>query len=478
MEQGEIRNQLMGLAIELSRAYLKADISGAKRLQVQMAPLYDMLSKDNQKSVDEEYWNICEGLPEDKQMGAIYVFFGTFTPDVSRGGLALKGGRRENPIPQDFRDPIDIIPRASQSKSWRDYIRALDGWGYTFKLNEMDAAIEVNGARMDDLLRAEIRTKMRESGYRSMSPIEDAYAYAAKLDGYHPIKDFFNGLEWDGLPNISTLASFFQPPDPFYIFLRRWLIGAIAKIMEGGQNAMLVLEGPQGIGKSHFARWLCPLDGYFTEGPLNPENKDDVIRLMQFLVWEVAELGSTTRKADREALKFFISQRDVTVRVPYAKYAITKAAACSLLGTFNDEAGLLSDPTGNRRFLIAPVESIDWGYIELDIHQIWAEAMSAYVGGEAWQLDSDELAHQERINENYEIDDPLIDLIMERFEVTLDENDWITTNELMEVLDLKPTRANAMFLGAACKKIGLEKAVRGDPQRKARLGIRQRRLLP
>lgn len=367
-----------------------------------------------------------------------------------------------------------LTPRKLSEASWRDYVDVLDGWGYIFRLNEMDASIEVNGQRLDDLLQAEIRAKMRESGFKSMAAMEDAYAYAAKLDGYHPIKQYFEALRWDGLPNIAALASFFDPPEPLHTFLRRWLIGAVAKIMEGGQNAMLVLEGPQGIGKSHFARWICPIPDRFTEGSLNPENKDDLIRLIQFLVWEVGELGSTTRKADREALKYFISQKEVTVRIPYAKYALTGPAACSLIGTFNDESGILTDPTGNRRFLIAPITGIDWAYGELDVDQIWAEAMSAYVGGEAWQLSPDEIEIQNSINVNYETDDPLADLIQERFEITRDDEDWVSTTDILLALDLKPDRSGAMYVGAACKRLKLKKAVRGDPQVRVWLGLKNR----
>ena len=98
----------------------------------------------------------------------------------------------------------------------------------------------------------------------------------------------------------------------------------------------LVLDGPQGIGKSFLVRWLCPKERYYIEGGINTEDKDSLIRLASKWIWEVGELQATTRKADREALKDFISRRDVTVRPAYGRYDIVKPALASFIVTINE----------------------------------------------------------------------------------------------------------------------------------------------
>ena len=133
------------------------------------------------------------------------------------------------------------------------------------------------------------------------------------------------------------------------------------------------------------------MPAFFVEGPINTDDKDCHVRLMGKWIWEVSELGSTVRRADREALKFFISQQTVTIRKPYGRLDTVKPAMASLLGTVNNESGILADPTGNRRFLVCKVESIDWEYAKLSPAQVWAEAYQLYQDGEPWQLTPEEI---------------------------------------------------------------------------------------
>jgi predicted P-loop ATPase len=114
---------------------------------------------------------------------------------------------------------------------------------------------------------------------------------------------------WDGNPHIEDLASDFTDAhapttDPhgnscsvFALWLRRWLIGAVAKVLGHKQNVLLTLDGEQGIGKSEFVRWLCSGIGaqYFIEHSINPADKDAFVNLLNYFVWEVGELGATTQ---------------------------------------------------------------------------------------------------------------------------------------------------------------------------------------
>ncbi len=347
--------------------------------------------------------------------------------------------------------------------------------GYDFRVNIMDDSLEVSDKPITDLIRARIRRDLRDLGYnRHLTAAEDAYLSEGDFNSYHPIRDKLDSLVWDGLPHIHLLSNYFtelpnhcngQTP-VFEIFFNRWLIGAVAKILDSKQNAMLVFDGPQGIGKSQFVRWLakCFPEQFFIEKSINPGDKDDEVRLISKVIWEVAELGSTARRADREALKHFISQRQVTVRKPYGHYDVYKPALASLIGTINNEAGFLSDPTGNRRFLVCTIEKINWDYTEIDIDQIWAEAVSKYKSGQESEVITDkEIELQKCLNEKYMIDDPFIIGLQQKCLADPDNTtNWASSNDILIYLGYDPPRrADTMALGSAAKKLGLTKGNAG-----------------
>ncbi|MFQ5620177.1 MAG: VapE domain-containing protein, partial [Rhodospirillales bacterium] len=308
-----------------------------------------------------------------------------------------------------------LVQAAMESSRGRvktaEYLKALAGLGYTFRLNACNDKLEVNGQPMTDGLAAKIRGQMRDAGYEHVNVMQDAYLGHAYDNQYHPIRDYLNGLKYDGGPHIDTLATYFEdahqnsrlPDHPcpvFHTWLRRWLIGAVAKVFKAEQNPMLVLDGRQDLGKSYFAHWLCPLPDYFIESAIDPADKDSRIRLISYWLWEVAELGATTRRADREALKAFISTRRVTVRAPYGRNDITKPSMASLIGTINNESGFLSDPTGNRRFLTCTLTKINWDYADMDPAGIWAEAVHLYRAGESWRLTKAERELRDSLNQD------------------------------------------------------------------------------
>ena len=351
-------------------------------------------------------------------------------------------------------------------------VTALTDLGYTFRLNEAGDVIEVNGRRLDDFDLATIRARMRAEGYAG-GAVEDIIKMEAARHRYHPIRSYLTGvgLNYDGGQHIAHLAGYFEdtttPYPLFATWLRKWLIGAVAKAMNGArvQNAMLVLDGPQGIGKSYFASWLCsPMPEYFLDDGINTADKDSVIRLAMYWIWEVGELGATIRKSDVEALKAFISRQVVTVRKPYAKIDMVKPALASLIGTVNNSAGILADQTGNRRFLVATVNSIDWGYTtNVDPNQVWAEAFIAYSQGETWYLSGTERVQSEENNSAYRVPNPIEGYLTKYF--TIDPNntsEWTSTSDIVaRLFDMgyrgMSTRTVAMEVAATLGEMGLTK---------------------
>ena len=153
--------------------------------------------------------------------------------------------------------------------------------------------------------------------------------------------------------------------------------------------------------------------------------KTSWLRLISKFVWEVGEFGGSFRRTDREALKNFITTRIVTLRKAYGKYDTIKPAMASLIGTINNEAGFLTDPTGNRRFLICRLVGINWQYIsEVDPCQVWAEAVALYRQQEPWTLTSEEAAMRDRINESYTLENPLEEMLWQHFAYNAELEIW------------------------------------------------------
>jgi predicted P-loop ATPase len=163
-----------------------------------------------------------------------------------------------------------------------------------------------------------------------------------------------------------------------------------------------------------------------------------------------------------------------------------KPALASFIGTVNNDAGILSDRTGNRRFLITTVEQLDWGYTDLDVNQVWAEAQAAYLAGEPWQLTPDEAKRAAELNEGYyEIEDPIEGLLLEHFDVDPNSRAWTPTTMILQTLEANGlrgnTRGNSMALASALRALGVDK-VRGNNSKGQRVwgykGVRYTGTLP
>jgi len=373
-----------------------------------------------------------------------------------------------------WKDVIKKYPLEDENKVLSGKIIAkLNELGYYFALNQCADRIEVNRIPMTDALEAKILVQMTDSGFKGVDNMKREI-YANALDNaYHPVQDYLSSLEYDpSVDYIALLASHLHDvhtPSVAHRWLKRWLIGAVAKVYAAEQNPMLVLDGPQRLGKSEFARYLCSgLSRFYIESSIDPSNNDHKVWLMQSFLWEVAELGATTKKTDVEALKSFITLREVTVRPAYGHFALQKPAMASFIGTVNDDgSGFFSDTTGNRRFLTMTLAKIDWNYDKIPIDKVWAQAVYLYRHGENWSLDEDEREQQNAINAIYEIEDPYMGMLHQYFTIDKDDKSlWLSSYEILMTLkdhvQLHGTlKAQSMDLSKACKRLGLVKYRKG-----------------
>ena len=372
-----------------------------------------------------------------------------------------------------------------------DYMAALDGLGYHFRLNVLDDVVECSdgGGRwepLSDVKEAVIRSRMRDEGFTKVDHFRDAFIADAAKNAYHPVKAYLEACSQKALEShfltgsvnpvantaIENVASCFTDThNIFATLLYRWAIGVCARVYHAEQLPVLVLEGAQGIGKSHFVQWLgSSMPDYCYEGLIDPSNKDDLRRLMNTFLWEVSELGSTTRRADREQLKYFLTMRQVTVRIPYGHNDLHKPALAAFIATANNENGLLSDGTGSRRFWTCHITAIDWNYTKTDPDMFWAQAMALYQAGESWKLTPAEQQQVNQVNDSYEIEDPTEDLIATRYEIDTQKlsGRFTPTNDIREILHTTGWRiqnhtAESRAIVAAAQRLGARYGRGPDP---------------
>jgi predicted P-loop ATPase len=363
--------------------------------------------------------------------------------------------------------------------------------GYHFQLNLLDDTVMVNGEPIDDVVKAQIYTRLYDDpDIKNPHGAENVWTAIAAENPCHPIAEYLTGLQWDGTDHIRALSKCFTTSDgdiryengssetPVYVYFKRWLIGAVARVLDQEQNVMLVLSGSQDIGKSYLARWLCSgLPEYFIEGSVSPDDKDHKVQSMTKFIWEVAELDATTRKADVAALKSFVTTEKHTLRKAWGRYPITKPATASYIGTVNDDHGFLSDTTGNRRFMVVTIEKIDWSYTDIEPDQIWAQAVALYRAGEAWRLFPEEKKYQTEKNKEHLVSTALMDYVRMFFDLDMPDECTMSAGEIghhLRFMDAPIGNTSgtgfAMELSRAMERLGVEKGTR-DRGRRCYKGI-------
>lgn len=233
-------------------------------------------------------------------------------------------------------------------------------------------------------------------GISSSLKIDDSLALEIEKNAYHPIKEYLNSLEWDGVERLDNLLiEYFGAEDNLYTreAIRKMLTAAVARVFEPGKkfDLVLTLVGAQGTYKSTFIKKLGR--EWYSDTFLTVSGKEALEQIQGAWLIEMAELAGL-RKAEVEAIKHFISKQEDTFRPAYARSTETYFRQCVFFGTTNNK-DFLRDPSGNRRFMPIDVnpklatKSVFNDLTEAEIAQIWAEALYNYKNDEPLYLSTE-----------------------------------------------------------------------------------------
>lgn len=211
--------------------------------------------------------------------------------------------------------------------------------------------------------------------------IQDLLGVIAGKNRFNPVVEMLESNRWDKIDRVTELFDILHIPDSDTLsrtLIKKWLWQALSMVrneLHGayGADGVLVLQGPQGIGKTSLVRKLAVRPELCKLGQhLDSKDKDTYRRATSAWLVEFGEI-ETTFKSDLERLKAFITAEIDEYRLPYGRSDQTLARRTAIIGTCNSEKYLI-DPTGSRRFWTVPVTTIDLDRLtRFDSLQLWLQ---------------------------------------------------------------------------------------------------------
>ena len=265
---------------------------------------------------------------------------------------------------------------------------------------------------------------------KSGTTIKNAFTEVAHMNKFHPIIEYLEAREWDGIPRIDRLfIDYLGAKDSDYVkeVTRKMFIAAVKRLYEPGCkfDYMLVLVGPQGAGKSTIIQMMARR--WFSDSLKTFDTKDAGEHLQSAWIFEFGELAGMT-KTEVDEIKQFITKRGDKYRVAYDRVITDFPRKCVFFGTTNNW-NFLKDPTGNRRFwpvVVEPdkrIKSVFTDLSEYEIGQVWAEVLKAFRSGEPLTLSPNIDREASHIQGLHMEDDPRVGLIQEWLESPI-EDEW------------------------------------------------------
>ena len=286
---------------------------------------------------------------------------------------------------------------------------------------------------------------------------------------YHPFEAYFASLpEWDGTDYIGQLARTVHVKgnqEQFVEYFRKWFVGILPTIFDDQvvNHEILVFIGRQGNYKSTFFSLLLPppLQSYF-QVKMNSAhlNKDDMLTLCEKALVCLEEIDEM-RHSELNQLKALVTATNISERAAYARNKEHRPHIATFCGTGNNPR-FLTDPTGNRRWLVVEVEDIDnpWQH-PFPYEGLYSQAWALWKSGFRYWFDQDEIRSLNQQNRNFEAPNPEEELLLTYFRPTFEGCQgalFLKVSEILERINAGIRQPlSATKLGMLLTKLGFTK---------------------
>jgi predicted P-loop ATPase len=329
-----------------------------------------------------------------------------------------------------------------------DYLKK----NYDFRYNTMMGYTEYREKGMEDcpwlpVEQREVNTftlKAKLEGIRIWNNDTWRYVMSKEICDYHPVTDYLESVrgKWDGKDHIGMLAACVKTTCPGWNTLfRRWMLAMVAQWMNknklyGNAIAPLFISG-QGYNKSTFCRSILPpeLSWGYMDNLQMAEKKQVMLAMNQMLLINLDEFNQISPAIQSGFLKNVIQLATVKMKRPYGKHVEDFPRMASFIATTN-MTDILSDPTGNRRFigveLTTPIDVSTPPCHE----QLYAQILHLLESGERYWFNNEETQDIMEFNKNYQLKSGMEMLFENFFELTTDEKKgkYMNTTTIYEYL--------------------------------------------
>ena len=271
------------------------------------------------------------------------------------------------------------------------------------------------------------------------------YLESDLLSTYNPVEDFLFKCagKWDGKDYIRALARTVPTDNPYWEdWFYTWFLAMVNQWRsyshrKYGNSVAPLLISKQGYNKSTFCRSLVPpeLQWGYNDNLVLSEKRQVLQAMCQALLLNLDEFNQISPQVQQGFLKNIIQLPSVKMKPPYGSHVQEFPRMASFIATSNME-DILSDPSGNRRFLgVELTGPIDVSQLP-NYEQLYAQALAALQAGEKTYFDAEQTKLIMASNRKFEVISPVDQYFNLYFDLTDDAKlgEYLTAAEIFQEL--------------------------------------------
>ena len=265
------------------------------------------------------------------------------------------------------------------------------------------------------------------------------------IKNYNPIDEYLFQCydKWDGKDHIRALARTVPTANPHWAdWFYTWFLGMVDQWRgyshrQYGNSVAPLLISKQGYNKSTFCRRLLPpeLQWGYSDNLILSEKRQVYQAMAQFMVINLDEFNQISPQVQQGFLKNLIQLPTLKYKPPYGSHVMEFPRLASFIATSNMK-DILSDPSGNRRFIGVELTGPIDVSIRPNYQQLFAQALSALNNGEKSYFDAQQVKLIMKSNSQFEIIQPIDQYFLLYFELVEDEKEgeYLTAAEIFDYL--------------------------------------------